>query len=223
MPKPDAEMSAKVKVWDLPTRIFHWLLVILCTASVITAQIDELEWHERSGLAIFILVLSRVIWGVIGSETSRFSHFVKGPGAIMAYLRGLLDRSTPHAAGHNPVGALVVVLFICLLLTQATTGMFANDEIVFEGPLADLVSRDMSDNLTSWHHYVAQALLWLVGLHVVANIGYWLVLKHNLILPMLTGKASFQGATALFWRSGFVAIVVLCAVALVVGLTIGFR
>ena len=141
----------------------------------------------------------------------------------MAYLRGLFDRQSPHAAGHNPVGALVVVLFFCLLLTQATTGMFANDEIVFEGPLADMVSRDMSDNLTSWHHYIAQALLWLVGLHIVANISYWLVLKHNLILPMFTGKASFQGAAALFWRSSGVALVVLSAVALVVGLTIGFR
>ena len=216
-------MSASEKVWDLPTRLFHWALVLLCVTSVVTVQIDELEWHERSGIAILILVATRVIWAVVGSETSRFSPFVKGPSAIMAYLRGLFNRTGQPTVGHNPVGALVVLVFFILLLSQATTGMFANDEIVFEGPLADLVSRDMSDALTSWHHYIAQALLWLVGLHVLANFGYWLVLKQNLILPMITGKAKPAPANALFWRSSFVALLILCGVVLVVGLTIGFR
>ncbi|MGR8949071.1 MAG: cytochrome b/b6 domain-containing protein [Gammaproteobacteria bacterium] len=218
-------MVAQTRVWDLPTRLFHWLLVILCTTSVITVQIDELEWHERSGIAILILVISRAIWGVCGSETARFSHFVKGPAAIINYVRGLFAKTEVNSAGHNPVGALVVLAFFVLLITQAITGLFANDEIVFEGPLADLVSRDMSDTLTSLHHTVAEALLWLVGLHVLANIGYWLVLKQNLIVPMITGRkiGDDNDNATLYWRSSWLALLILCVIAAVIGVTIGYR
>ena len=218
-------MTIRVKIWDLPTRVFHWLLVILFTTSVITVQVDELQWHERSGIAILVLVLSRLCWAVIGSETSRFSHFIKGPSAIIQYLRGLWASRGTAFIGHNPVGGLMVLALLLLLTSQATTGLFANDEIFFEGPLAKHVSREMSDSLTSVHHLLGEALLILVGLHIFANLLYWLVLKQNLIAAMFSGfkNSHVPLATPLKWRGTPVAIAVLVIVAVVVGMTIGYR
>ena len=218
-------MSERIKVWDLPTRIFHWLLVVLGITSVVTVQIDELEWHERSGIAILILVLSRLVWAFVGSETSRFSHFVKGPRAIITYLRGLWQSRGKAYIGHNPVGGLVVVALLMLLLVQAGTGLFANDEIFFEGPLAKYASRDMSDSLTSVHHLLAETLMILVAVHVLANLAYWVVLKQNLIGPMFTGfkRAEFAISKPLRWCNSSLALGIFIGVAIIIGVTIGYR
>ena len=218
-------MSERIKVWDLPTRVFHGLLVLLCVTSVVTVQLDELEWHERSGIAILILVVSRLVWAVIGSETSRFSHFIKGPRAIIRYLAGLWQSRGSAYIGHNPVGGWVVMALLVLLAVQAGSGLFANDEIFFEGPLAKYASRDMSDTLTSIHHLVGETLLIVVGLHVLANLAYWVVLKQNLIVPMFSGfqRSDKALATPLRWRGNWFAIGILAVVAVIVGLTIGYR
>ena len=107
-------MPNKVKIWDLPTRLFHWVLVVLFSTSVLTVQFDELVWHERSGIAILVLVIARIIWAFIGSETSRFSHFIKGPRSIIRYLSGIWRDRGNAVIGHNPVGGWVVVAFFVL-------------------------------------------------------------------------------------------------------------
>lgn len=218
-------MPIRVKIWDLPTRLFHWLLVVLFSASVLTVQFDELVWHERSGIAILVLVTARIIWAFIGSETSRFSHFIKGPRSIIRYLSGIWRDRGNAVIGHNPVGGWVVVAFFVLLLLQAGTGLFANDEIFFEGPLAKHASREMSDTLTSVHHLIGESLLILVLIHILANILYWLVLKQNLIGPMLGGFKNLDSdpPKALKWQRNAVALATLTAVALIVWATIGFR
>ena len=218
-------MPNKVKIWDLPTRLFHWVLVVLFSTSVLTVQFDELVWHERSGIAILVLVTARIIWAFIGSETSRFSHFVKGPRSIIRYLSGIWRARGNAVVGHNPVGGWVVVAFFVLLLLQAGTGLFANDEIFFEGPLAKHASREMSDTLTSVHHLMGESLLILVFIHILANILYWLVLKQNLIGPMLSGFKNLDShpPKALKWQRNAVALATLTAVALIVWATIGFR
>ena len=201
------------------------MLVVLGVTSVVTVQIDELEWHERSGIAILVLVLSRLVWAFVGSETSRFSHFVKGPRAIITYLHGLWHSRGKAYVGHNPLGGLVVVALLVLLLAQAGTGLFANDEIFFEGPLAKYASRDMSDSLTSVHHLLGEILIILVAVHVLANLAYWAVLKQNLIGPMFTGfkRTEFALSKPLRWRNPWLALGIFIVFAVIVGVTIGYR
>lgn len=178
--------SKSIRVWDLPTRLFHWLLVALFAFSWASAELggNAMEWHMRSGYVLLGLVIFRLLWGVAGSATARFSQFVKGKGAILAYLRG----TTSATVGHNPLGGWVVVAMLALLLLQAATGLFANDDIITEGPLYHLISKDISDALTELHEGVFDVLLALAGLHVAAIFFYLFIKRDNLIRPMLTGR-----------------------------------
>ena len=186
----------RIRLWDLPTRIFHWSLVLLVTASVISAKIggNMMAWHERSGLAIIGLLTFRLVWGFVGSTYARFAHFVRGPRTIIAFLRGQW-----HGVGHNPLGALSVLAMLALLLAQALSGLFANDDIAFNGPLYALVSKAESNALTSWHHRAEYALYALVGLHVATVALYTWWKKESLVPPMVTGtkkvnRAEFRSA-----------------------------
>lgn len=176
--------TLRIRVWDLPTRIFHWSLVLLVTASVVTAKIggNMTDWHARSGLAIIGLLSFRLVWGFVGSTYARFAQFVRGPGTILAYLRGKW-----HGVGHNPLGALSVLALLALLGAQALTGLFANDDIAFNGPLYALVSKAQSNMLTAWHHRLEYALYALVGLHVATVAFYTWWKKEGLVTPMVTG------------------------------------
>lgn len=178
--------SKSIRVWDLPTRLFHWLLVALFAFSWASAELggNAMEWHMRSGHVLLGLVIFRLLWGVAGSATARFSQFVKGKGAILAYLRG----TTSATVGHNPLGGWVVVAMLALLLLQAATGLFANDDIITEGPLYHLISKDISDALTELHEGVFDVLLALASLHVAAIFFYLFIKRDNLIRPMLTGR-----------------------------------
>lgn len=186
---PASEEPVKVRVWDLPTRIFHWALVVLVVAAFITAKTggNAMLWHGRIGLAILGLLVFRIAWGFTGSTYARFAQFVRGPAAIRAYLRG-----DWRGQGHNPLGAFSVLALLGLLAAQAGTGLFANDDIAFEGPLAVLVGSDLSGRITGIHHLLEKALLLLVALHVGAIAYYAHVKKHNLVRPMLTGRADGQ-------------------------------
>lgn len=175
----------RIRVWDLPTRFFHWSLVLLVTASVISAKIggNMMEWHERSGLAIVGLLTFRLIWGFVGSTYARFAHFVRGPRTIIAHLRGQW-----HGVGHNPLGALSVLAMLALLVAQTLSGLFANDDIAFNGPLYALVSKAESNTLTGWHHRTEYALYALVGLHVAAVAFYSWWKKEPLVAAMIHGR-----------------------------------
>lgn len=173
-----------IRVWDLPTRLFHWLLVLLMVGAVVTVKIggNAMEWHGRFGHMIFGLVVFRLVWGFVGSTTARFLHFVRGPGAIRDYFAGRWK-----GIGHNPLGALSVLALIGLTAFQAGTGLFANDDIAFRGPLAPLVSGDLSNTLTGLHRQTEWFLYGIVALHVAAVVFYTRVRGQDLVRPMIVG------------------------------------
>jgi cytochrome b len=184
--EPPNAPSRQIAVWDLPVRIFHWALVLLVILQVATAQIggNAMEYHALGGYAILTLVLFRVVWGFVGGRHARFADFLHGPGVVWRYLRGHASR-TP---GHNPLGGWSVVLMLISLLTQAATGLFANDDIMMEGPLAKHVSEDASAVATLIHDVNAGVLLTLIAVHVLAVLFYLFGRKQNLIVPMFTGR-----------------------------------
>ena len=178
--------GGRVRVWDLPTRLFHWSLAALVTFSIVTAKLGGLwlDWHMRSGYAILALLVFRLLWGVAGSRHARLVHFVRGPRIVLAYLQG---RHPHDGAGHNPLGALSVVAILAVLLAQAATGLFANDGSFTEGPLAKLVSRATGELLSSIHRWGELAIYALIALHLAAVLFYLLVRRDNLIGPMISG------------------------------------
>lgn len=179
-----------IRVWDLPTRIFHWALFVLVVAAFVTGQLggNLMEWHGRIGLAILGLLVFRLVWGVVGSTYARFANFVPSPGAVLAYLRGAWQ-----GLGHNPIGALSVLALLAVLTFQVMTGLAANDDIAFQGPLYPLVSVETSARLTGWHRLNVVVVILLVTLHLSAILFYALVMKDNLVRPMITGNKEEDG------------------------------
>lgn len=180
-------MSKKIRIWDLPTRSFHWLLVLLMAFSFVTAQIGGswMRWHFYSGYAILSLITFRILWGFLGGRYARFSSFLFSPKQILQYLR-----NAPNAVktlGHNPVGSLSVFALIGFVGLQAVTGLFSNDDISEEGPLVRFVSNATSNWFTSIHHLNEKLLVVLVLTHVGAVLFYLLRKKENLIKPMISG------------------------------------
>jgi cytochrome b len=180
----------RIRLWDLPVRIFHWSLVVAVLVAFVTAKLggDWMDWHGRAGLAIVGLVTFRLVWGVVGSTHARFLSFAPTPARLRAYLTGRW-----HGVGHNPLGALSVFGLLGLLAVQAGTGLFSNDDIAFDGPLSGLIEKARSDSLTGLHHQLSNVLLALLGMHILAIAFYLLVKKHDLIKPMLTGWKHAQG------------------------------
>ena len=190
MHETDIPPQDRVAVWDLATRAFHWLLVALLGFSWVSGELGGswLKWHFWSGYTILTLVVFRIFWGFIGSSTARFASFIRGPAAAFAHLRHVLNREPDREIGHNPLGGwMIVVMLLCLLL-QAGTGLFANDDIMIEGPLAAKVSSATSAWLTTVHKLNFRVIVVLGGLHILAVIAYLLVARQNLIGPMLTGS-----------------------------------
>ena len=182
--------SGAVRVWDLPTRIFHWSLAALVVVSVTTAQIggNAMAWHFRSGYAVFTLLVFRIFWGLVGGRWSRFASFVHTPASTFRYLRGEHRPEENLDVGHNPLGALSVFGLLAILSAQVATGLFADDEISSAGPLVRFVTGASSSLATKWHKNFGQWLvIALVLLHVAAILFYLLKKRHNLIRPMLTG------------------------------------
>ncbi len=174
----------RVKVWDGPTRLFHWLLVLLIAGAWWTAEKGDLVWHYRIGSGLLGLLVFRLIWGFIGSSTARFSGFVRRPRAVLAYLRG----RSPHAIGHNPLGALSVLALLGLTAVIVGLGLFASDEDgIFPGPLSHLVSYERSEQSAELHEDLFDFLLVLIAVHVAAILYYALFRRENLVGPMLTG------------------------------------
>ena len=177
-----------VSVWDIPTRLFHWSMVLLLCVSWFSADQGYMRVHLVSGLTLLSLLLFRIAWGLVGSTTARFSNFLHPPRRVVGYLKGLAGGDRIFYAGHNPAGGVMVLALIAVLLAQVATGLFANDGVRFHGPLALLVSEDASTRLTDIHGLIFDLILILVWCHVVA-VGFYLLVKgENLIRPMVTGK-----------------------------------
>lgn len=195
-----------VRVWDVPVRLFHWLLVVLLIVLGISGKfggmdldlmlpgghgfyLTNMDVHMWSGQAVLALVFFRVLWGLAGSSTARFAAFVRGPKAAASYLLAMLRGQLPPSVGHNPAGGWMVMLMLGLLLLQSGTGLFASDDLFSEGPLAHLLGSEASARITSWHGDIFNVLLGAVGLHI-AVILYYLARGRNLIGAMLTGRKS---------------------------------
>jgi cytochrome b len=185
--------TVRQAVWDLPTRLFHWLLVALIAFSWWSAEQEQLEWHLYSGYAVLSLLLFRLLWGFFGSSTARFANFVRGPAAVLAYVR---DARGWRAIGHTPLGALSVIALLGLIGLQVATGLINNDDDgLVEGPLAPLVSYDFSETAHDVHELLFNVLLALIGLHIAAVLFYRLFLGKELLRPMITGRAALDPDT----------------------------
>lgn len=186
----------RIKLWDLPLRVFHWSLLFLVVAAIVSVQIggNAMVWHGRFGTAILGLLSFRLAWGVVGSTYVRFSSFVRGPQTILAYVRGEWQ-----GVGHNPLGALAVIGMLVVLSVQVLTGLFANDDIAFQGPYAVLVSSDTSLAITGWHKTNVWFLAALLATHLAAIFFYVRIKRDNLLTPMVVGykdvaQSGFQSA-----------------------------
>ncbi|CAL92707.1 cytochrome b/b6 domain-containing protein [Azoarcus olearius] len=200
-----------IRVWDLPTRLFHWLLLALVVAAFVTGMIggNFIVWHGWLGIAISGLLAFRLTWGLVGSTYARFAHFVPGPQRILAYLRGHW-----RGVGHNPLGALSVLALLGVLAFQVGSGLVANDDIAFSGPLAPLVSEEVGAWLTGLHRQNIWVILALVGLHVGAIVFYVRAKKDNLVKPMITGmKEVADGGVKSAEGGGVIPFVIALAVA----------
>jgi len=198
------ETRATTTVWDLPVRIFHWVLVLLVVSQIVTATIggNAMEYHALGGYTILTLVLFRILWGFAGGTHARFHDFVRGPAAVARYAHMLIKGTAATQRGHNPLGGWSVVLMLVSLLVQAVTGLFANDDVMMEGPLAKHVSDDASALFTAIHDINAGILLTLISLHILAVFFYLFRRKQNLIGPMFTGRKPIELMDARPPRSG---------------------
>lgn len=194
-PGAETHSTGPQKVWDAPTRLFHWLLAGLVTFSWWSAEEHIMAWHKASGLAIVGLLVFRIYWGFAGPETARFASFMKGPLAVVSYARSLFGRTHQLAFGHNPIGALSVAAMLLALIAQVSLGLFAMDTDGLEsGPLARFISYDVAEEAGDLHEDSFDILLVLIGLHIAAIAFYLVVKRANLIGPMITGRRK-HGAT----------------------------
>ena len=209
----------RVRVWDLPTRLFHWALAAAVIASVVTAKLGgaAIVWHTRLGLLVLALLAFRIVWGLVGGHWSRFVRFVYGPGTLLRYLRGRAAPGEHLDVGHSPLGAISVYGMLAVLVVQVGTGLVADDEIATTGPLARFVASATSLRATAWHEGPGQALvITLAALHVAAIAWYRTARKRDLVAPMLVGDkwlppgvpASGDGAGA---RLAALAVAAACA------------
>jgi len=176
----------RVRVWDWPTRAIHWLLVLLIPFAWWTWKTDHMQWHRIAGYAVLALLAFRLFWGLFGSETARFAHFVRGPRGIWRYVAG----RTKASVGHNPLGGLSVIALLALASAQAGLGLFAVDEDGLEsGPFASVVSFADGQRAEHWHGILFNALLALIALHIAA-IALYALAGNNLVGPMIGGTRS---------------------------------
>ena len=204
--------QSTAKVWDLPLRVFHWLLLIAVTGALVSVQLKAMDWHGWFGLGVLGLLVFRLVWGVIGSRHARFRSFAPGPRTLADYLRGRW-----HGLGHNPLGALSVFAILGVLLFQAVTGLFADDVIAYTGPLRRAVSGDTASQVTSWHMRMEFVIYALIALHLAAIAFHELVKRERLIKPMVTGRKPVKDASAAedAQGGGWVAFIVAVAIAVV--------
>jgi cytochrome b len=182
----------EIRVWDLPTRLFHWTLALCIVLGIIFVKIggNAMQWHAYCGYIALALIVFRIIWGFAGSWHARFANFVPSPKRLVAYLRG----ETAGGLGHNPLGALSVIALLLAVLIQACTGLFTDDDIFFQGPFAKYVSNATVAFLTSMHRFNQYIIMALVALHIGAILFYQFYKKESLVAPMITGDKDGEEA-----------------------------
>ena len=181
-------MSEKTYVWDIFIRIFHWGLTVCLAGAWLSVEQGWMDWHQTFGLSVLGLLIFRVIWGSVGPAYARFGHFLRSPGATMRYVKALLSGREPHYLSHNPLGAFAVIGLLGLVGFQVISGLFATDDILFEGPLFAWVSYDTSLLLTELHEISFNILLGIVVLHILAVLFHQFVKKEGLIQGMVSGS-----------------------------------
>lgn len=181
---------AMALVWDLPVRIFHWGFVASVVSAFVTNRlgVDYFEYHLWSGYAVIVLVSFRLVWGFVGPRHARFVRFVSGPRATWRYVRALRENKHFHPAGHNPLGAWMVLVLLGGFFILAVAGLFADDQIFNTGPLQSRVSADVSLLLTSLHRTLFYWLAGAIALHVAAVFAHWLLWRENLVAAMFSGR-----------------------------------
>jgi cytochrome b len=208
-------------VWDLPVRLTHWALVLAVAGCWAThyAGVEWFTWHRRLGYTVLVLVAFRIVWGFVGTRHARFAGFVRGPRTLLAYLR---ERG-PATIGHNPLGALSVIALLALLLLQAATGLFANDEIMNMGPFYGWIAPELSNRITSLHRASSEWQLVLIGLHVAAVVFYVRVRRQPLVSAMITGRkpaAQVPAADAITGSRVLLAVVIVAVLAIVLAIAV---
>lgn len=196
-PKEPASVSRGL-IWDLPTRLVHWSVVLLFAALWWTGEKRMLDWHRLAGYTLLALILFRLLWGMIGSTTARFGHFLRGPATLYRYVcKDMFSRSaTPHI-GHNPVGGWSVLALLATLLAELLTGLVAVDVDGLEsGPFSYLVDFDQGRAAAALHHFLFNLLVGLVALHLLAIVYHLAFHRNDLVRPMLTGRRPARDATA---------------------------
>ncbi|QVQ29338.1 cytochrome b/b6 domain-containing protein [Achromobacter deleyi] len=174
-----------VRIWDLPTRIFHWALVVCIVGAFVSVKLGGLymDWHVRFGCTALGLILFRLLWGFFGPRYARFAHFVRGPSAVARYLKG-----AAAPAGHNPLGALSVMALLLVVGFQAVSGLFTTDDIMTQGPLFGRVGEDTASAMTAWHKLNEWVILGLIALHLLAVTWYAVVRRKRLVRAIITGN-----------------------------------
>ena len=192
------DVSSPVRVWDLPTRVFHGLLIVAMVGLIVTGEVGgaAMQWHFYFGYGVLSLVLFRLVWGLVGGYWSRFASFWPTPSAVKAYLCGLVRGHHKPAVGHNPLGALSVFAMLSLLLIQVFSGFFSDDEIASSGPWTAWVSNDWVELATEYHSEVGKTLLIvLVVVHVASILYYKHIHKEDLVTPMIKGDKALPAST----------------------------
>jgi cytochrome b len=198
MPPTPVAAEAPVRVWDLPTRLFHWTLAAAVVGSVVSAKIggNAVVWHFRFGAVVLALLSFRLVWGLVGGRWSRFASFAYAPGTVLRYLRGQARPDEHLDVGHNPLGSLSVFALLGVLALQLATGLVADDEIASVGPLNRFVSNALASSATGWHKNFGQyILLGLVALHIAAIAYHAVAKRRNLVGPMLGGDKPLPAGT----------------------------
>ena len=189
------ESTRRIPIWDRPTRIFHWVLAILFVVCFVSGSRGAFEIHIPAGQALLVLVVARILWGFVGSETSRLARLVRSPATILAYVRTVPRREPDRYGGHNPLGGLSVIAMLALLLLQTGLGLFAADvDGLYEGPLSLLVSYDLAREASELHALVVDVLLVFVGLHLAAILFHLIYKRENLTGAMVTGRGPVPAA-----------------------------
>jgi len=176
-----------VRVWDLPTRVFHWLVVTLVVVAYVTSKLNWMDWHTRAGYTLLTLVLFRILWGFFGSDTAQFARFLASPRAAIQHLQHLFLREPDQQVGHNAAGGWMVMALLALLLGETLTGVYVLNDVADEGPLTELTPASIANAITALHGFFWDALLAGAALHVLAILLYAIAKGHNLLRPMITG------------------------------------
>lgn len=205
-------------VWDLPLRLFHWLLVLSVIAAVGSVKTGNMFVHEKAGITVAGLVVFRLVWGLVGSRHARFSRFVRGPLAVAAYIRKRLGGDRAYHPGHAPTGGWATVLMLAVLAGMASLGLMANDDVLYQGPLASWAG-DFSGTATTLHHIGERFVIAVVVLHLLALLAYRVLLGINLLPPMIHGGedngpdgGSDSGTSTAYQVSGVVLLAAILAV-----------